>query len=60
MASTVPLCEQLGLDAPAHWDEEKGEYVLDYPFPCQYNEEEKRWMFEEGEISWDTVFKRWK
>ena len=60
MAPTVPLCEQLGLDAPAHWDEEKGEYVLDYPFPCQYNEEEKRWMFEEGEISWDTVFKRWK
>ncbi len=60
MASTGPLCEQLGLDAPAHWDEEKGEYVLDYPFPCQYNEEEKRWMFEEGEISWDTVFKRWK
>jgi ring-1,2-phenylacetyl-CoA epoxidase subunit PaaA len=60
MASTVPLCEQLGLDAPAHWDEEKGEYVLDYPFPCQYNEEEKRWMFDEGEISWDTVFKRWK
>ena len=60
MASTVPLCEQLGLDAPAHWDEGKGEYVLDYPFPCQYNEEEKRWMFDEGEISWDTVFKRWK
>ena len=60
MASTVPLCEQLGLDAPAHWDEEKGEYVLDYPFPCQYNEEEKRWMFDEGEISWGTVFKRWK
>ena len=60
MASTVPLCEQLGLDAPAHWDERKGEYVLDYPFPCQYNEEEKRWMFDEGEISWGTVFKRWK
>ena len=60
MASTVPLCEELGLDAPAHWDEEKGEYVLDYPFPCQYSEEEKRWLFEEGEISWDTVFERWK
>ncbi|MEM7414027.1 MAG: Phenylacetic acid catabolic protein [Gemmatimonadota bacterium] len=60
MASTVPLCEQLGLDAPAHWDEEKQEYVLDYPFPCQYSEEEKRWLFEEGEISWDAVFERWK
>jgi ring-1,2-phenylacetyl-CoA epoxidase subunit PaaA len=60
MASTVPLCEELGLDAPAHWDEEKGQYELDYPFPCQYSEEEKRWLFDEGEISWDTVFERWK
>ena len=60
MSSTVPLCEQLGLNTPAHFDAEKGEYVLDYPFPCQYDEEEKRWMFDEGEISWDTVFARWK
>jgi ring-1,2-phenylacetyl-CoA epoxidase subunit PaaA len=60
MASTVPLCEELGLDAPAHWDEDAGEFVLDYPFPCQYDAGEKRWLFEEGEISWDEVFTRWK
>lgn len=60
MASTVPLCEELGLEAPAHWDEEKGEYVLDYPFPCQYVADEKRWLFDEGEISWNDVFERWK
>ncbi len=60
MSSTVPLCEQLGLDAPAHWDADNEEYVLDYPFPCQYDAEEKRWLFDEGEISWDTVFDRWK
>jgi len=60
MASTVPLCEELGLDAPAHWDEENEEYVLDYPFPCQYIAEDKQWLFDEGEISWDTVFERWK
>ncbi len=60
MASTVPLCEQLGLDAPAHFDEEKQEYILDYPFPCQYDPTEKRWAFDEGEISWDVVFDRWK
>jgi ring-1,2-phenylacetyl-CoA epoxidase subunit PaaA len=60
MASTVPLCEDLGLDAPAHWDAEKEEFVLDYPFPCQYDAEEKRWAFDEGEISWDDVFARWK
>ncbi len=60
MASTVPLCEELGLDAPAHWDAEKEEYVLDYPFPCQYVAEDKQWLMDEGEISWDAVFERWK
>ena len=60
MSSTVPLCEQLGLKAPAHWDAEAEEYVLDFPFPCRYNDREKRWLFEEGEISWDDVFTRWK
>jgi ring-1,2-phenylacetyl-CoA epoxidase subunit PaaA len=60
MASTVPLCEQLGLNAPAHFDEEKQEYILDYPFPCQYDAIEKRWAFDEGPISWDVVFDRWK
>jgi ring-1,2-phenylacetyl-CoA epoxidase subunit PaaA len=60
MASTVPLCEELGLECPAHWDEEKQEYVLEYPFPCEYDAEAKHWDFEGGEISWDQVFKRWK
>ncbi len=60
MQSTVPLCEQLGLKAPAHWDEEKQEYVLDFPFPCRYDAAAKHWLFDEGEISWDEVFVRWK
>lgn len=60
MASTVPLCESLGLKAPAHYDEEKEEYVLEYPFPCRYDAEAKHWLFDEGEISWDEVFERWK
>lgn len=60
MASTVPLCESLGLRVPAHWDEASGSYHLDFPFPCRYDEKAKRWLFEEGEISWDEVFERWK
>ncbi len=60
MDATVPLCERLGLDAPAHYDEEREEYVLDFPFPCQYDPDEKRWLFDEGQISWDDVFARWK
>jgi ring-1,2-phenylacetyl-CoA epoxidase subunit PaaA len=60
MESTVPLCESIGVDVPAHWDEEKEEFVLEYPFPCAYDEDEKRWLFDEGQISWDAVFERWK
>ena len=60
MQSTVPLAESLGLKVPAHYDEEKGEYVLDYPFPCEYDAEAKHWDFDGGEISWDQVFTRWK
>jgi ring-1,2-phenylacetyl-CoA epoxidase subunit PaaA len=60
MQSTVPLAESLGLKVPAHWDEEKKEFVLDYPFPCEYDAEAKHWDFTGGEISWDQVFERWK
>ena len=60
MSHTVPLCESLGLDVPAHYDEEQDQYVIDSPFPAQFDAEEKRWKFEEGAISWDDVLKRWR
>lgn len=60
MASTVPLCESIDIDVPAHYDEHREEYVLDYPFPCQYDAEAKHWLFDDGEIGWDEVFTRWK
>ena len=34
--------------------------MLDYPFPCEFDEEAKRWLIDEGEISWDQVLERWK
>jgi ring-1,2-phenylacetyl-CoA epoxidase subunit PaaA len=60
MSATVPLCESLGLKVPAHWDDAQQKYVLDYPFPCRYDAAAKHWLFEEGEITWDEVFQRWK
>lgn len=60
MSATVPLCEKHGLNVPAHRDEARQEYVLDYPFPCRYDAAAKRWLFDEGEIGWDEVFERWK
>ena len=60
MSATVPLCEGLGLKVPAHFDEATQQYVLDYPFPCQYDASAKQWLFDQGEITWEQVFARWK
>ncbi|MEZ4424441.1 MAG: Phenylacetic acid catabolic protein [Gemmatimonadota bacterium] len=60
MSATVPLAESLGLKVPAHYDEASESYVIDFPFPCQYDAQAKVWDFDGGQISWDTVFERWK
>lgn len=59
MQATVPLCEGIGIDVPAHFDDGKQEFVLDYPFPCQYNPDDKVWLYDEP-LTWDQVFERWK
>ena len=56
----MPLCESIGIDVPAHFDDDTGAYVLDYAFPCEYDAGAKRWDFDGGRISWDQVFQRWK
>jgi len=59
MASIVPLCEEIGVRVPAHYDEETGQYVLEYDLPCQFDPAEKRWLFDKP-ISWDEVWERWR
>jgi len=59
MSATVPLCEGIGIRAPAHHDAARPVYVIDYPFPCQYDPEAKRWLFDQP-LTWDQVFDRWK
>lgn len=60
MSTAVPLCEKLGMDVPAHYDENEGKYVIDCPFPMAFDSEEKRWDYDGGEISWDDVIQRWR
>jgi ring-1,2-phenylacetyl-CoA epoxidase subunit PaaA len=55
----VPLCEGIGIKVPAHHDPATQQYVIDYPFPCQYDPQAKRWLFDQP-LSWDQVFDRWK
>ncbi len=64
----VPFCASVGLNLPVHrvsassseGGESGGYYELDYPFPCEFDPTEKRWLMAEGEIGWGQVLKRWK
>ncbi|MEY2535173.1 MAG: ring,2-phenylacetyl-CoA epoxidase subunit PaaA, partial [bacterium] len=49
-----------GLKVPAHHDQASDRYVIDCEFPLEFDEEEKRWMSDEGQIEWEQVLKRWK
>lgn len=59
MSSVVPLCDEVGVEVPAHFDEEADAYVLEYEFPCAFDPDEKRWLFDQP-ISWDEVWERWR
>jgi ring-1,2-phenylacetyl-CoA epoxidase subunit PaaA len=60
MAAVVPFMEEVGIDVPAHWDEERQRWSIDCPFPARFDAERKHWMLGEGAISWDDVMVRWK
>lgn len=60
MSTAVPLCEKLGLHVPAHLDAETQTYVIDAPFPMDFEEVAKRWDTERGPVTWDEVLARWK
>ena len=60
MGIVVPFCNGMGLEVPAHFDEQQGKYVIDVPFPANFDAAKKRWKYEDGQIGWDQVLKRWK
>jgi ring-1,2-phenylacetyl-CoA epoxidase subunit PaaA len=60
MSSAVPLCDELHLNVPAHYDETQKKYVIDCPFPAHFDARAKRWLLEDGPCTWDDVMKRWK
>jgi ring-1,2-phenylacetyl-CoA epoxidase subunit PaaA len=61
LSTVVPYCEQIGVNVPAHKETRDGKEVwdLDYPFPCEFDAEGKRWDFKHP-ISWDDVLVRWR
>jgi ring-1,2-phenylacetyl-CoA epoxidase subunit PaaA len=60
MSTAVPFCESIGIEVPARLDTATERHVVETPFPQQFDEREKRWLTEEGEIGWDTVLDRWR
>jgi ring-1,2-phenylacetyl-CoA epoxidase subunit PaaA len=60
MTEVVPFMEEIGIDVPAHFDETQGRFVIDCPFPAQFEEDERRWRLDAGPISWEDVIKRWR
>lgn len=57
MSSAVPLCNELQIKVPAHYDEAQQKYLVDCDFPAHFDSQAKRW---EGPCTWDDVMKRWK
>ena len=60
MGEVVPFFDEVGLDVPAHWDEDAERWAIDCPFPARFDEDAKRWHMEDGPITWDEVMARWK
>lgn len=59
LSTAVPFCESIGVKVPAHYDEKLKKYVLDVPFPCKFDVENKKWLFDQPD-TWENVIKRFK
>ena len=60
MAEVVPFMDEIGIQVPAHHAIERDVYVIDCPFPAQFDEEKREWLLDEGPITWDDVRVRWR
>jgi ring-1,2-phenylacetyl-CoA epoxidase subunit PaaA len=61
LSMVVPYMQEIGITVPAHSEQEEGttKWLLDYPFPCTFDADEKRWDFDDP-CSWDDVLVRWR
>jgi 1,2-phenylacetyl-CoA epoxidase catalytic subunit len=60
MSTAVPFVQQLGFEVPSHFDDASQKWVVDCAFPAAFDEQEKRWLLEDGPTTWDKVMERWK
>jgi ring-1,2-phenylacetyl-CoA epoxidase subunit PaaA len=60
MNHVVPFMQEVGIQVPAHHDEETGRWVIDCPFPTRFDPEKREWDLSAGAVSWDEVMQRWR
>ncbi len=60
MSTAIPLCNELHIKVPAHYDETEKKYVIDCAFPAHFDAKAKHWLLEDGPCTWDDVMVRWK
>src|SRR6201993_4732375 len=44
MSEVVPFMEEIGVSVPAHFDASQECYVIDCPFPAQFDAEKRSWL----------------
>lgn len=65
MGAVVPLCDEVGIKVPAHFDKTQQKYVLDYHLPIQFYVEDKHGNlittneWEEGNPPTEEITYRW-
>jgi ring-1,2-phenylacetyl-CoA epoxidase subunit PaaA len=59
LSSAVPFCESIGVKVPSHLNEETGRYEIDVPFPCKFDIENKKWLYDEPD-TWENVIQRFR
>lgn len=58
-STAMPFFESIGVEVPAHYDEKTGKYVLDVPFPCKFDMENRKWLYDQPD-TWEGAIARWK
>lgn len=59
LSTAVPFCESIGIKVPAHYDEDQGKYVIDVPFPCKFDAENKKWLTDQPD-TWEGAINRFR
>ena len=60
MGEVVPFMDEVGHRRARALGRGAERWAIDCPFPAAFDEERKRWLLDDGPISWDDVMVRWK